>query len=104
MSDTSETQEAVERWRQGKINIFDEMARLERERDEARKLSAELAFEKNQVQEECLEQARLLGKGAEREDILLTKCKEAGRQVDVLLNALDRISESLAFAKRHAGK
>jgi hypothetical protein len=35
MSDTPETQEAVERWRQGKINIFDEMARLERERDEA---------------------------------------------------------------------
>lgn len=33
MSDTPETQEAVERWRQGKINIFDEMARLERERD-----------------------------------------------------------------------
>jgi ketosteroid isomerase-like protein len=35
--DTPETQEAVERWRQGKINIFDEMARLERERDEARR-------------------------------------------------------------------
>lgn len=35
--DTPETQEAIERWRQGKINIFDEMARMERERDEARK-------------------------------------------------------------------
>jgi hypothetical protein len=34
MSDTPETQEAVERWNQGKINIFDEMARLERERDD----------------------------------------------------------------------
>lgn len=33
MSDTPETQEAVERWQQGKINIFDEMARLETERD-----------------------------------------------------------------------
>jgi hypothetical protein len=33
--DTPETQEAIERWRQGKINIFDEMARMERERDEA---------------------------------------------------------------------
>jgi hypothetical protein len=32
--DTPETQEAIERWRQGKINIFDEMARLERERDD----------------------------------------------------------------------
>lgn len=35
MSHTPETQEAVERWRQGKINIFDEMARLERERNKA---------------------------------------------------------------------
>lgn len=35
-SDTPETCEAVERWQQGKINIFDEMARLERERNEAR--------------------------------------------------------------------
>lgn len=42
MSDTPETQEAVERWRQGKINIFDEMARLERERDDARALVAEM--------------------------------------------------------------
>jgi predicted nucleic acid-binding Zn-ribbon protein len=33
MSDTPETQEAVERWQQGKINIFDEMARLETERN-----------------------------------------------------------------------
>jgi hypothetical protein len=34
MKDTPETYEAVERWNQGKINIFDEMARLERERDD----------------------------------------------------------------------
>ena len=39
MNDTPETQEAVERWQQGKINIFDEMARLERERDEAREVA-----------------------------------------------------------------
>lgn len=39
MSDTPETCEAVERWQQGKINIFDEMARLERERDEARSIA-----------------------------------------------------------------
>lgn len=36
MSDTPETHEAVERWQQGKINIFDEMARLETERNAAR--------------------------------------------------------------------
>jgi len=35
MKDTPETYEAVERWNQGKINVFDEMARLERERDKA---------------------------------------------------------------------
>ena len=34
MKDTPETYEAVERWNQGKINAFDEMARLERERDD----------------------------------------------------------------------
>lgn len=33
---TPETEEATERWHQGKINIFDEMSRIERERDEAR--------------------------------------------------------------------
>lgn len=59
MSDKPEATEAVERWRQGKINIFDEMARLERERDEARA--------------ECLEQSRLLGMSAEREEKLRSK-------------------------------
>lgn len=34
MKDTPETYEAVERWNQGKVNVFDEMARLERERDD----------------------------------------------------------------------
>jgi len=38
-SDTPETCEAVERWQQGKINIFDEMARLETERNKERKVS-----------------------------------------------------------------
>ena len=42
MRDTPETQEAVERWRQGKINIFDEMARLECERDNARRMAESL--------------------------------------------------------------
>jgi uncharacterized coiled-coil DUF342 family protein len=32
----NETREAVERWQQGKVNIFDEMARIEQQRDEAR--------------------------------------------------------------------
>lgn len=40
---TPETEEAIERWRQGKINIFDQMSRLERERDEAREALRTLA-------------------------------------------------------------
>jgi hypothetical protein len=45
-SDTPETCEAVERWQQGKINIFDEMARLERERNEAREALQQLTNHK----------------------------------------------------------
>ena len=69
MSDHPHTREAMERWRQGKINVFDALAELEDQRDEWQK-----------------------------------KFYEAHRQRDILLNALSRISESLAFAKRHAGK
>jgi len=36
MSDHPYTREAIERWQQGKINIFDAMAALEDERNEAR--------------------------------------------------------------------
>jgi hypothetical protein len=47
MNENPETCEAVERWQQGKINIFDEMARLERERDEARLQEKLLRVENN---------------------------------------------------------
>jgi hypothetical protein len=43
VSDTPETHEALERWRQGKINMFDEMARMERERNEWRTCAASFA-------------------------------------------------------------
>jgi hypothetical protein len=33
------TQEAVERWRQGKVNIFDEMAKLEDQMNEYKDLA-----------------------------------------------------------------
>ncbi len=36
MSDHPHTREAMERWRQGKINVFDALAELEDQRDEAR--------------------------------------------------------------------
>ena len=39
-----DTEEAVERWRQGKINFFDEMSRLEAERNKLRR-SLELVAE-----------------------------------------------------------
>ncbi len=36
MSDHPHTREAIERWRQGKTNVFDALAELEDQRDEAR--------------------------------------------------------------------
>lgn len=59
-SDTPETCEAVERWQQGKINIFDEMARLERERDEALKTAT--MWEKVALREASINGARICGK------------------------------------------
>jgi hypothetical protein len=59
MTDHPYTREAIERWQQGKTNIFDAMAALEDERDAAR--------------QETLEQAAIVGKGAEREMALLAK-------------------------------
>ena len=59
MSDHPHTREAIERWRQGKTNVFDALAELEDQRDAA--------------QAESLEQARLLGMSAEREADLRSK-------------------------------
>lgn len=42
VSDTPETREALERWRQGKINIGDELARLETERNALRARNQDL--------------------------------------------------------------
>jgi len=109
MKDTPETQEAVERWNQGKINIFDEMARLERERDEAiqRRMETVLQCEllekerddarheiegwKNKfncavdmgarAENESDEQARLLGMSAEREESVRGKLFLAEREL-----------------------
>jgi len=67
MSDHPYTREAVERWQQGKINIFDALAELEDQRDAA--------------QAECEEQARLLGKSAEREDVLGTKAEQQKQEI-----------------------
>jgi hypothetical protein len=67
MNDHPHTREAIERWQQGKINIFDALAELEDQRDAA--------------QAECEEQARLLGKSAEREDILRTKAEQQKQEI-----------------------
>jgi hypothetical protein len=67
MSDHPYTREAVERWQQEKINIFDALAELEDQRDAA--------------QAECEEQARLLGKSAEREDVLRTKAEQQKQEI-----------------------
>ena len=135
MSDHPHTREAIERWQQGKINIFDALAELEDQRDELRKelaelnerfvskclketrlqmqvdekwalrreLEAELGItgemanddslrvgleaiqrmkkERDAAQAECEEQARLLGKSAEREDILRTKAEQQKKEI-----------------------
>jgi seryl-tRNA synthetase len=72
MNDTPETHEAAERWRQGKINIFDEMARLETERDEVRdtvlRLRKQRAIARNfgeQMERERDEARRLLAAAKE---------------------------------------
>jgi hypothetical protein len=94
MTDHPHTREAVERWRQGKTNVFDALAELEGQRDEARE-QYKLALydatqetlkvsmlksqwiavceERDAAQAECLEQARLLGMSAEREAGLQSK-------------------------------
>ena len=94
-SDTPETCEAVERWQQGKINIFDEMARLERERDEAREQLRLANIDFFNTQTEVEEQARLLGMGGEREARLITErdyykkgLEEISATIDDWLNSL----------------
>lgn len=49
MTDHPYTREAIERWQQGKINIFDAMAELEDQRDEAMASSNERGVVVSQV-------------------------------------------------------
>lgn len=64
-----ETEEAVERWHQGKINIFDEMARLETERNR-HKRSLQLVAEdceawlRSECDETCCEMIKMVAKFA----------------------------------------
>jgi hypothetical protein len=64
MSETPELERAADTWSMGAIEEFE---RLKRERDAA--------------QAECLEQARLLGKSAELEDILRTKAEQQKKEI-----------------------
>lgn len=73
MSDTPETQEAIERLRQGKINIFDEMARMERERDEAREVAENLV----EYAHEFLVRLESWGKGYDRYEREMETIREA---------------------------
>jgi hypothetical protein len=100
MSDTPETYEAVERWNKGNINIFDEMARLERERNEARheiqgwKNKWNIAVEMAAIAEnESEEQARLLGMSAEREASIRGKLFLAERELARLREAAKSVVE-----------
>jgi chromosome segregation ATPase len=91
MSDHPHTREAIERWQQGKINIFDALAELEDQRDDFRRMAEDLLErngklavnldrvrnECNAAQAECEEQARLVGMSAEREADLRSKMEQA---------------------------
>lgn len=71
-SETPITHEAVERWRQGKVNLWEEMARLELDLNE---------------------QCRLLGKSGEREAALLAKLEMQKKDILSLNKALEEIRE-----------
>ena len=87
MSSTPRTDEAIERWRQGKVNILEEMAKLETDLNLAEaervELAKQLQSEKEMhaaCQNECEEQARLLGMSGEREAALLAKSSCEGER------------------------
>jgi len=80
VSATPRTDEAIERWHQGKVNILEELAKLETELNFAEaeriEMAKQLRSEKEMhaaCQNEREEQARLLGMSAEREANLLSK-------------------------------
>jgi hypothetical protein len=107
-SDTPETCEAVERWQQGKINIFDEMARLERERDEAVEsagitfLMAERHALENQLETMT---AKALGwqKQAELNANLLVECREKAERYRLEANAMiTKLHELQTYADKLA--
>jgi hypothetical protein len=119
MSNTPETHEAVERWRQGKINIFDEMARLERERDLARNLAEsamleadrlrsqlwrardrawKLACERSHWKLDCLEQCKLLAMSADREEKLRTALQRLA-DCDWVISLPDRMDAVRKIAR-----
>ena len=80
MSDTPRTDEAITRWHQGKVNILEELSKLETDLNWAEaervEMAKQLQSEKEMhaaCQNECEEQARLLGMSGEREAALLAK-------------------------------
>jgi hypothetical protein len=97
MSSTPRTDEAIERWHQGKVNILEEIAKLEIDLNLAEaervELAKQLQSEKEMYaacQNECEEQARLLGMSGEREAALLTKTG----YWESLINWLEQVQEA----------
>lgn len=109
MSDTPETQEAVERWQQGKINVFDEMARLERERNsiqdqrdfcmgEIERLRGELKQKTGYWESliHWLEQVQKAFEGQDREDLtqLYMRGPFAGWSMEKMVRLADELWEN----------
>lgn len=118
-SSTPRTDEAHERWAQGKVNWIDEMAKLElelyelRDRRNARQCSEGPTFsywldiiehtcdstepigsclrcDMQHMQEELLEQCRLLGMSGEREIDLRSRIRSLEDQLDCAMWCLER--------------
>jgi hypothetical protein len=111
-----ETREALERWRQGKVNIGDELARLETERnaarEDARKASAENWLGQlenaNQQMIRAEQRAASLGKALDE----ARKERNAARedadnledQRDLAMRTIKRLETELATARAEASK
>jgi hypothetical protein len=91
--DTPETQEAIERWRQGKINIFDDMARLERERDEAREALRTAVQERHDFHWELLDAVRERDEAITRRMETIMQCELYEQERDEARRSLEHITE-----------
>ena len=105
-SDTPETCEAVERWQQGKINIFDEMARLERERDEAERENEQLLASNKTYERDWPILVQERNDLQDQRDLSIRMAKERERQRDEAREKAERyrLEANAMMAQRDEAK